>query len=163
AGWDAVVKIWDPGKTEAVQTLRAHLSPVYTVVFSPDGRLLASPGSNDNLKIWEEVSNEVGWRVIQSVTGHPVPVLGLSFRPSGRRAAGADGAGRRGPGVPAEGQPAGVGDGGRHAADLGRGHGGAAGPALGGDERGIGQPGGARGLQPRRGSPRRPREKGQPS
>ena len=40
-------------------------SPVYGVAFSPDGQLLASAGSNGNLKIWDLATG----RVVQSLTG----------------------------------------------------------------------------------------------
>jgi WD40 repeat protein len=50
------------------------------VAFSPDGELLASAGSNGNVKIWDVARG----RVVQSLTGHTGAVLAIAFNPDSR-------------------------------------------------------------------------------
>ncbi len=60
--------------------VRGHKSPVYGVAFSSNGQLLATGGSNGNLKIWDMSTN----RVIQSLTGRSGAVLDSCFSPDDR-------------------------------------------------------------------------------
>jgi WD40 repeat protein len=64
----------------AVATLTGHTRNVWSVAFSPDGRLLAS-GSNDNtIKLWEVASG----REVRILTGHSGAVFSVAFSPDGR-------------------------------------------------------------------------------
>ncbi|MBN2562856.1 MAG: serine/threonine protein kinase [Phycisphaerae bacterium] len=42
AGWDAVVRIWDPANGRALGSLRAHETAVYALAFAPGSRKLAT-------------------------------------------------------------------------------------------------------------------------
>jgi RNA polymerase sigma factor (sigma-70 family) len=60
-GWDAAteprrdaeVKLLDVGTGQLLATLRGHTDPVVAVVFSPDGRLLATASWDGTIKLWE--------------------------------------------------------------------------------------------------------------
>merc|ERR1712167_71055 len=49
ASFDATVRLWDTDMGVCLHTLRNHTKKVYTIAFSPDGRLLASGYSVANL------------------------------------------------------------------------------------------------------------------
>ena len=52
ASFDSTVRLWEVEKGACLHTLRKHIDPVYSVAFSPDGRLLASGSFDKCLYIW---------------------------------------------------------------------------------------------------------------
>jgi len=52
ASHDTTVRLWEPERGICLQTLRKHEDPVYSVAFSPDGKLLASGSFDTYLCIW---------------------------------------------------------------------------------------------------------------
>ena len=52
ASFDSTVRLWEVEKGACLHTLRRHIDPVYSVAFSPDGRLLASGSFDKCLYIW---------------------------------------------------------------------------------------------------------------
>jgi len=74
-GFNSLIYVKDLG----IENLK-HYGDVYSVSFSPDGKLLAS-GSNDNtIKIWEVGS----WKLIKTLEGHSSYVYSVSFSPDGK-------------------------------------------------------------------------------
>jgi WD40 repeat protein len=64
-----------------------HSAVVSTLVFSPDGRFLASGGLDRQVMIWD-VSTRARWAIL---TGHDDIVTSLDFSPDGKTLASAGG------------------------------------------------------------------------
>jgi WD40 repeat protein len=66
-------------------TLRGHHGPVYSVTYSPDGKLLASASADHTVKLWDPVSG--AW--LATLTGHRSEVNCVAFSPEGEMVASA--------------------------------------------------------------------------
>ena len=62
------------------RTIDAHGARVSNVQFSPNGRLLATAGFDNTVKLWEVATR----KLIQTLTGHTEAVLDLAFSPDGK-------------------------------------------------------------------------------
>ena len=62
-----------------VRTLKGHIYSVWSVSFSPDGRLLASGSGDETIKLWR-VSDGLE---VRTLTGHTKAVNSVSFSPDG--------------------------------------------------------------------------------
>ncbi|MEH2200540.1 WD40 repeat domain-containing protein, partial [Nostoc sp.] len=63
-----------------VNTLEGHSSFVLGVVFSPDGKTLASGGYDNTIKLWDVSTG----KAIKTLTGHSSTVRGIVFSPDGK-------------------------------------------------------------------------------
>ena len=74
------VTLWDIKRAREIRTLEGHVRPVASMVFSPDGKVLAAVGRDDVAKLWD-------WR-----TGKELGLVGLggkgissvAFTPDGK-------------------------------------------------------------------------------
>ncbi|MBD2612756.1 hypothetical protein H6G94_15995 [Nostoc punctiforme FACHB-252] len=67
--------------------LEGHTNTVYSVSFSPDGRLLASASGDKTIKIWDVTKG----KEIRTLTGHSNNVFSVSFSPDSQKLASASG------------------------------------------------------------------------
>uniref|UniRef100_A0A671Q295 F-box-like/WD repeat-containing protein TBL1XR1-B n=1 Tax=Sinocyclocheilus anshuiensis TaxID=1608454 RepID=A0A671Q295_9TELE len=56
ASFDSTVRLWDVERGVCVHTLTKHQEPVYSVAFSPDGKLLASGSFDRCVHVWDTLS-----------------------------------------------------------------------------------------------------------
>jgi WD40 repeat protein/serine/threonine protein kinase/class 3 adenylate cyclase len=66
-----------------LMTLKGHTDGVRSVVFSPDGKRLATASSDNTAKVWD---SETG-RELLTLKGHAAYVLSVAFSPGGKRLA----------------------------------------------------------------------------
>src|SRR5262249_44384980 len=74
------VRLWDATTGEEVFHLCGHLGPVTDVAFSPDGRRLASAGTDGSVRLWDTTSG-------QEVLNLRRPLMrtsSVAFSPDGR-------------------------------------------------------------------------------
>jgi len=87
SGNDAFVRLWNPQSGKRLQIL-PHPCPVFSLAWSPDGRLLASGCFDGRIRVW-------GMRAAKPATyiarfsGHTKWVRGLAFAPDGTKLASA--------------------------------------------------------------------------
>ena len=79
---DGFIDLWTLPKKHIKHTNRisGHLSAVSSIAFSPDGKMLASAGDDDTLRLWNvEEGSE-----IKSITEHSNDVHSVVFSPDGK-------------------------------------------------------------------------------
>ncbi len=76
---DNTVRIWDVSSGKSVRTLSGHTDLVKAVVFSPDGKLIASGGNDATIRLW----NVEDGSLIGVLTGHADAIDSLAFSGEG--------------------------------------------------------------------------------
>jgi WD40 repeat protein len=66
-------------QAQTITELKGHTALVYHVAFSPDGKLLATAGFDNTVKLWEYPSG----KEVRTLAGHTGPVYCVAFDPSG--------------------------------------------------------------------------------
>lgn len=65
ASADKRVKIWDTGTAQELATLEGHKDMVWTAVFSPDGKTLATGSADSTVKLWHAATTDKEARKIK--------------------------------------------------------------------------------------------------
>jgi len=73
------VRIWNLAGAREKLILGGHTAAVSCVVFSPDGKLLATSGRDHRIKIWDPITGAL----LKELTEFRTAVEGLSFSPDG--------------------------------------------------------------------------------
>lgn len=74
------VVLWDTATGQQLGAIKGHGKGVTDVVFSRDGKLLASSGTDNTIKIWDFASK----RELRTLNGHTANVESMDFSPDGR-------------------------------------------------------------------------------
>jgi len=79
AGWDRVLKLWEPASGEELLTLEGHHGGVMTCAVAPDGSYIVSAGDGGDIKVWEPATG----KELLSLVGHRWAVNGCAVAPDG--------------------------------------------------------------------------------
>lgn len=80
ASEDGLIRIWQVGDGQLLQTLEGHEGNVVSVAFSPDGRYLASGDVAGGVCIWDAGAGQL----VRRLDGHSALVMSVAFSPDGR-------------------------------------------------------------------------------
>jgi len=74
------IKLYDPASGSELRALTGHPADVTAIVFSADGRYIASGGVDGSVIIWEAAGGSIHARL----AGHTATIEGLAFSPDGQ-------------------------------------------------------------------------------
>jgi WD40 repeat protein/uncharacterized caspase-like protein len=74
------ILLWDTATGQQLAAIKGHGKGVTDVVFSRDGKLLASSSTDNTIKIWDVASK----RELRTLTGHTANIESMDFSPDGR-------------------------------------------------------------------------------
>ena len=80
AGFDNLVKIWDPNGWKEVRTLTGHTGPVYCVAYSKDGATIATSSADKTIRLWKADDGSF----LRDIKGHTDIVDCVAFSPDGK-------------------------------------------------------------------------------
>ena len=87
AGNKGIINFWDMKINKFLSPIIAQVGDIYTLKYSPDGKLLASGG--DTIRLWDSITH----KQIATLNGHISGINSLQFSPNGKVLASASGDG----------------------------------------------------------------------
>ncbi|HEU5100461.1 MAG TPA: hypothetical protein VFU22_15640 [Roseiflexaceae bacterium] len=77
---DPVVRIWDPASGRLVHKLEGHRDWIRSVLFSPDGKTLATGSFDGSVRLWDVSTGEL----LRVFNGHGGFISSVAFAPDGK-------------------------------------------------------------------------------
>jgi len=74
------VKLWEAATGKLLATLQGHTGDVWSVVWSPDGKTLASSSGDKTVKLWEAATG----KLLATLEGHTDAVRSVTWSPDGK-------------------------------------------------------------------------------
>jgi WD40 repeat protein len=74
------MRLWHVDSGQCLKTLSGHTNPIWSVVFSPDGHLLASGSEDQTVRLWDVDTGQC----LMTLSGHTRPIPSVTFSPDGR-------------------------------------------------------------------------------
>jgi WD40 repeat protein len=61
----ANVGLWNVKDRKLIREINTRSGDVKAVIFSPDGRMIAAGGLNQNIQVWDGTSGELIWELFK--------------------------------------------------------------------------------------------------
>ena len=78
--FDTPVQVWDVSTGKHIDTLSGHTNRIVSIVYSPDGSIIATGSDDNTVRLWDVHTNEP----IRTFTGHTEDVNTVAFSPDGK-------------------------------------------------------------------------------
>jgi len=85
--WQGEIKVRDASSGKVLQSFAGHSDEIKRIVYSPDGKWLASAGKDKTIILWDAASG----KPVQTLKGHGGDIEGIAFSPDSKRLASASG------------------------------------------------------------------------
>jgi WD40 repeat protein len=79
------IRLWDVASGNEIDALDGHRGIVFSLVFWPDGKTLASASSDQTIRLWNtDGLRPDGWKPLRTLLGHKLEVWCLALQPDNR-------------------------------------------------------------------------------
>src|SRR5262249_26860040 len=78
--WLGEIRIWDAQTGKEIRILKGHGDTIDSVVFSREGKVVATGSEDRTVKVWDVVSG----KELNTLKGHTHAVLGIALSPNGQ-------------------------------------------------------------------------------